>query len=154
MYCADDLGFKDENVNPFDSYPPTLTEDPTPGSESFPPFPAVAPVPAAPPATHATSTQYPPHKLRSCEKKTDLYILQPERLNTSGLSYPLKGKLTNCHVTRCERYVSFSMKIFVRALFDVNCCVYSLKQFQAVQRPEDTTYKFNIIGSRYTLPMW
>ncbi|XP_043272509.1 voltage-dependent calcium channel subunit alpha-2/delta-3 isoform X2 [Venturia canescens] len=100
---SDDSIYKDDNANPFDSYPPSLTEDPTPGSDSFPPFPAVAPAPAAPPTTHATSAQYPPHKLRSCEKKTDLYILQPERLNTSGQSYPLKGKLTNCHVTRCER---------------------------------------------------
>ena len=95
--------FKDDDGNQFDSYTPGLTEDPTPGSETHPSYPAVAPAPAAPPATHATSTQYPLHKLRSCEKKTDLYILQPERLNTSGQSNPLKGKLTNCHVTRCER---------------------------------------------------
>ncbi|XP_071455009.1 voltage-dependent calcium channel subunit alpha-2/delta-3 isoform X2 [Hetaerina americana] len=40
---------------------------------------------------------------RPCNKRTDLYILQPERLNTSGLFNPLKGKLTNCHVTGCER---------------------------------------------------
>lgn len=38
-----------------------------------------------------------------CDKRVDLYILQPDRLNTSGLSNPLKGKLTNCHVTGCER---------------------------------------------------
>ncbi|XP_067207897.1 voltage-dependent calcium channel subunit alpha-2/delta-3 isoform X6 [Linepithema humile] len=66
-------------------------------------FPAIAPaLPASPPTTRATSAHY-PRKLRSCEKKTDLYILQPERLNTSGQSNPLKGKLTNCHVTGCER---------------------------------------------------
>lgn len=41
--------------------------------------------------------------VRPCDKRTDLYILQPERLNTSGQSNPLKGKLTNCHVTGCER---------------------------------------------------
>lgn len=41
--------------------------------------------------------------LRPCDRKVDLYILQPERLNTSGQSNPLKGKLTNCHVTGCER---------------------------------------------------
>lgn len=41
--------------------------------------------------------------VRPCDKKVDLYILQPERLNTSGQSNPLKGKLTNCHVTGCER---------------------------------------------------
>ncbi|XP_044741537.1 voltage-dependent calcium channel subunit alpha-2/delta-3 [Chrysoperla carnea] len=38
-----------------------------------------------------------------CDKRVDLYILQPDRLNTSGLSNPLKGKLTNCHITGCER---------------------------------------------------
>ncbi|XP_017785728.1 PREDICTED: voltage-dependent calcium channel subunit alpha-2/delta-3 isoform X2 [Nicrophorus vespilloides] len=41
--------------------------------------------------------------VRACDRKVDLYILQPERLNTSGQSNPLKGKLTNCHVTGCER---------------------------------------------------
>lgn len=37
---------------------------------------------------------------RPCDLKTDLYILQPERLNSST---PLKGKLTNCHSSGCER---------------------------------------------------
>lgn len=47
--------------------------------------------------------------IRPCDKKVDLYILQPERLNTSGQSNPLKGKLTNCHITGCERYfINFS----------------------------------------------
>ncbi|BES90285.1 Calcium channel [Nesidiocoris tenuis] len=40
---------------------------------------------------------------RPCNKKVDLYVLQPDRLNSSGLNNPLKGKLTNCHVTGCER---------------------------------------------------
>jgi len=40
---------------------------------------------------------------RPCDRKVDLYALQPERLNTSGQNNPLKGKLTNCHVTGCER---------------------------------------------------
>lgn len=42
--------------------------------------------------------------VRRCDRKIDLYVLQPERLNTSGQSNPLKGKLTNCHITGCERY--------------------------------------------------
>lgn len=42
--------------------------------------------------------------VRQCDRKVDLYVLQPDRLNTSGQSNPLKGKLTNCHVTGCERY--------------------------------------------------
>nr|XP_022915064.1 voltage-dependent calcium channel subunit alpha-2/delta-3 isoform X1 [Onthophagus taurus] len=41
--------------------------------------------------------------VRPCDRKVDLYVLQPDRLNTSGQSNPLKGKLTNCHVTGCER---------------------------------------------------
>lgn len=41
--------------------------------------------------------------VRACDRKTDLYILQPDRLNISGQANPLKGKLTNCHVTACER---------------------------------------------------
>ena len=42
---------------------------------------------------------------RPCDKRVDLYILQPDRLNTSGQFNPLKGKLTNCHITGCERWV-------------------------------------------------
>uniref|UniRef100_A0A6P7F144 Voltage-dependent calcium channel subunit alpha-2/delta-3 isoform X2 n=1 Tax=Diabrotica virgifera virgifera TaxID=50390 RepID=A0A6P7F144_DIAVI len=41
--------------------------------------------------------------IRPCDRKVDLYILQPEKLNTSGQSNPLKGKLTNCHSSGCER---------------------------------------------------
>ncbi|XP_017878460.1 voltage-dependent calcium channel subunit alpha-2/delta-4 isoform X2 [Ceratina calcarata] len=69
--------------------------------ERFPRLPAVAAAtPAFPSATRATTGHYPHRKLRSCEKTTDLYILQPGRLNSSN---PLKGKLTNCHDSGCER---------------------------------------------------
>lgn len=37
---------------------------------------------------------------RQCDLRTDQFVLQPERLNTST---PLKGKLTNCHSSGCER---------------------------------------------------
>lgn len=30
-------------------------------------------------------------------------MLQPEKLNQGGQNNPLKGKLTNCHVSGCER---------------------------------------------------
>ncbi|XP_027839354.1 voltage-dependent calcium channel subunit alpha-2/delta-3 isoform X4 [Aphis gossypii] len=40
---------------------------------------------------------------RTCRKSVDLYVLQPNRLNMSGSFNPLKGKLTNCHATGCER---------------------------------------------------
>lgn len=41
--------------------------------------------------------------VRLCDRKVNLYILQPDRLNTTGQSNPLKGKLTNCHYSGCER---------------------------------------------------
>ncbi|XP_049277922.1 voltage-dependent calcium channel subunit alpha-2/delta-4 isoform X1 [Anopheles funestus] len=44
-----------------------------------------------------------PAHARPCDLKTDLYVLQPERLNSSGQNNPLKGKLTNCHSSGCER---------------------------------------------------
>ncbi|XP_037043821.1 voltage-dependent calcium channel subunit alpha-2/delta-4 isoform X2 [Bradysia coprophila] len=50
-----------------------------------------------PPTPRVTTNQ---HNSRPCDLKTDLYILQPERLNSST---PLKGKLTNCHSSGCER---------------------------------------------------
>ena len=42
-------------------------------------------------------------EIRRCDRKVDLYVLQPDKLNTSGQNSPLKGKLTNCHITGCER---------------------------------------------------
>ncbi|XP_050452759.1 voltage-dependent calcium channel subunit alpha-2/delta-3 isoform X1 [Cataglyphis hispanica] len=99
----DDLIFTDNGeTHDFDSLTSVdSTEEATSDENNiFMRFPIIAPV--SPPTTRATSAHY-PRKLRSCEKKTDLYILQPERLNTSGQSNPLKGKLTNCHVTGCER---------------------------------------------------
>lgn len=61
--------------------------------------------PSTPKATAAPAT--PQAKLvpdssftRPCDLKTDLFVLQPERLNSST---PLKGKLTNCHSSGCER---------------------------------------------------
>ncbi|XP_046806243.1 voltage-dependent calcium channel subunit alpha-2/delta-4 isoform X1 [Lucilia cuprina] len=44
-----------------------------------------------------------PNNARRCDLRTDLYMLQPERLNQGGQNNPLKGKLTNCHVSGCER---------------------------------------------------
>lgn len=41
--------------------------------------------------------------IRPCDRKVDLYVLQPDKLNTSGQGNPLKGKLTNCHSSGCER---------------------------------------------------
>jgi hypothetical protein len=70
-------------------------------------WPPTAPptVLSAPPTRH-TSTSIPfSGPARPCEKRVDLYALQADRLNTSGAFNPLKGKLTNCHVTGCERCI-------------------------------------------------
>lgn len=56
----------------------------------------------APPATKYTPGNG--SMPRPCEQLVHLYNLQPDRLNTSGLFNPLKGKLTNCHSSGCERY--------------------------------------------------
>ncbi|CAB3369336.1 Hypothetical predicted protein [Cloeon dipterum] len=61
------------------------------------------PEPMTPPPPPRPTTPIPIGPARPCEKRSDLYVLQPERLNTSGSFNPLKGKLTNCHVTGCER---------------------------------------------------
>lgn len=45
------------------------------------------------------------YDIRLCDHKVDLYVLQPDKLNSSGQNNPLKGKLTNCHYTGCERYI-------------------------------------------------
>ncbi|XP_011505045.1 PREDICTED: voltage-dependent calcium channel subunit alpha-2/delta-4 [Ceratosolen solmsi marchali] len=85
-----------------DPYPPDLMDEVT--VENVPSYPPVLQPPMAPVATtYSTTTNLPPHKLRTCEKKTDLYILQADRLNSSGQGNPLKGKLTNCNVSGCER---------------------------------------------------
>lgn len=105
LFFTDDLFNNNEDMHNFESLiPGDSTEEAMPEKNNmFIRFPAIAPItPVSPPTTRATSSHY-PGKMRVCEKKTDLYILQPERLNTSGQSNPLKGKLTNCHVTGCER---------------------------------------------------
>lgn len=63
--------------------------------------PVVIQKPAATP-TQTTSNKIIPDAsfTRPCDLKTDLFVLQPERLNSST---PLKGKLTNCHSSGCER---------------------------------------------------
>ncbi|KAL7039794.1 hypothetical protein ACKWTF_000119 [Chironomus riparius] len=73
-----------EKVTPAQPLPPRIVSP----ANAAPGGPRVVPDPA-----HA----------RPCDLKTDLYLLQPDRLNQSGQSNPLKGKLTNCHASGCER---------------------------------------------------
>lgn len=70
------------------------------GGKDLPPSPTVNPIP---PPAKTTKPNPPRLHARTCQKRADLFILQPGRLNNSGLFNPLKGKLTNCHVTGCER---------------------------------------------------
>lgn len=68
--------------------------------------PLVEEAPSSPPTSNSGSAAAPTvntSRLRPCDKRVDLYVLQPERLNSSGAANPLKGKLTNCHATGCER---------------------------------------------------
>ncbi|TGZ32239.1 Voltage-dependent calcium channel subunit alpha-2/delta-3 [Temnothorax longispinosus] len=120
----DDLVFSDdEETHEFESLTPADSTDEVTSDENnvYVRFPVVAPAtPASPPTTRATSAHY-PMKLRACEKKTDLYILQPERLNTSGQSNPLKGKLTNCHVTGCESVQKIRHTNLILLVVDTLC---------------------------------
>lgn len=54
---------------------------------------------------------------RTCRKSVDLYVLQPNRLNMSGSFNPLKGKLTNCHATGCERYYNAITYVLLFSLY-------------------------------------
>ncbi|XP_049817631.1 voltage-dependent calcium channel subunit alpha-2/delta-3 isoform X1 [Aethina tumida] len=91
---------EDLGENYYDQYPTGEEEDIiiSPPSNSY--SPSFIPPYESDPLEGVDMGQY---GVRRCDRKTDLYILQPERLNTSGQSNPLKGKLTNCHVTGCER---------------------------------------------------
>lgn len=106
LFCIDKPDFRNaDDGNPFETYPSNLNDDNKLTDNDG--LPEVTAAQSTSSQTnnnnHPVPAQYKINKVRTCEKRTDLYILQPERLNTSGQSNPLKGKLTNCHVTGCER---------------------------------------------------
>ena len=45
---------------------------------------------------------------RPCDKAVTLYELNEARFNRDGKPVPVKGKLTNCHSSECERYDFFN----------------------------------------------
>lgn len=106
----DDLDYTDDYENsPFDSYGenenliPTLNEKiPEQSVNNINIQPEIVyPVNVNPsPGKRFSSNNSSP---RPCDKRVFLYNLQPDRLNTSGIFNPLKGKLTNCHASGCER---------------------------------------------------
>ncbi|XP_046753352.1 voltage-dependent calcium channel subunit alpha-2/delta-4 isoform X1 [Diprion similis] len=149
----DEPAYTDYDTNHVESYQPKYSQEAAPETEELPappaagPAPAPAPAPAVPPATHAThASYYAGRRIRACEKKTELYILQPERLNTSGLSNPLKGKLTNCDESGCERPFSVQ-KIqhtnLILLVVDTTCpCgskLLSIEPIEALTEPEACT---------------
>uniref|UniRef100_A0A1B6DYJ0 Voltage-dependent calcium channel alpha-2/delta subunit conserved region domain-containing protein n=1 Tax=Clastoptera arizonana TaxID=38151 RepID=A0A1B6DYJ0_9HEMI len=99
--------YADYETNNFDQYgtntgPPPDINRVVPNEDNLPPN-IPPPPPAEPPVHQQSGPPYNRSHARPCIKKVDLYILQPSRLNNSGSFNPLKGKLTNCHVTGCER---------------------------------------------------
>ena len=42
---------------------------------------------------------------RPCDKQVTLYELNEASFTRGGKTVPVKGKLTNCHSSECERYV-------------------------------------------------
>ena len=45
---------------------------------------------------------------KPCDKQVTLYELNEERFYKGGKPVPVKGKLTNCHSSECERYDFFN----------------------------------------------
>ena len=52
---------------------------------------------------------------KPCDKQVTLYELNEERFYKGGKPVPVKGKLTNCHSSECER---FEFVFFLKLLFD------------------------------------
>lgn len=93
-------GDEESETEDYDYYfQPQESDDATTTSETERYIPPVQkPLPASGPRIIPD-----PLHARPCDLRTDLYILQPDRLNVTGQSNPLKGKLTNCHSSGCER---------------------------------------------------
>ncbi|XP_059617030.1 voltage-dependent calcium channel subunit alpha-2/delta-3 isoform X2 [Phlebotomus argentipes] len=96
----DDINYSDDYDTNFD-YPPISNDYVTAPEIIFERPTQPPPRPVTPPPGPRVIPD--PNHARPCDLKTDLYILQPDRLNSSGQSNPLKGKLTNCHSSGCER---------------------------------------------------
>ena len=53
---------------------------------------------------------------KPCDKQVTLYELNEERFYKGGKPVPVKGKLTNCHSSECERY-DFLIKVAIFCTF-------------------------------------
>ncbi|XP_055382086.1 voltage-dependent calcium channel subunit alpha-2/delta-3 isoform X2 [Condylostylus longicornis] len=96
----DETTYTDEYEN-FDDYSPNEEDE----FETYttPEFETTTVPPKIQKPTTGARSPPDPKNARKCDMKTDLYVLQPDRLNQSGQNNPLKGKLTNCHSSGCER---------------------------------------------------
>jgi Neuronal voltage-dependent calcium channel alpha 2acd len=77
----DDFAYNEEYVMPDEAPPDVPEEEPV----------TTAPSPKVPPPLLPRVVPDPAHA-RPCDLKTDLFVLQPDRLNSSGQSNPLKVK--------------------------------------------------------------
>ena len=57
---------------------------------------------------------------KPCDKQVTLYELNEERFYKGGKPVPVKGKLTNCHSSECERYDFLIIGIYFFALLLMN----------------------------------
>lgn len=94
----EDTSYSDYDESDYNFHPNEMNEATTAQNERVTP----------PPRSSIPSASGPriipdPLTARPCDLRTDLFVLQPDRLNVSGQSTPLKGKLTNCHSSGCER---------------------------------------------------
>ena len=78
-----------EDYDTPDYFPQEIEDNTTPEIEKVTPHPA-PPRTAIPPAAGGPRVIPDPNHARPCDLKTDLYLLQPDRLNSSGQSNPLK----------------------------------------------------------------
>lgn len=88
-YEDEDIPVYEDEYDPPEYGPQEFEDHVTPEIEKATPQPN-PPVRAAPPVVGGPRVVPDPAHARPCDLKTDLYLLQPDRLNSSGQSNPLK----------------------------------------------------------------
>lgn len=87
-YDEEDVPVYEDEYDPPEYGPQEIDDHATPEIEKVTPHPATPRVVAPPPGGPRVVPD--PAHARPCDLKTDLYLLQPDRLNSSGQSNPLK----------------------------------------------------------------
>lgn len=88
-----DIPIYEDDYEPPEYGPQEFDEHATPEIEKVTPPPS--PPRVVPPMTGGPRVIPDPAHARPCDLKTDLYLLQPDRLNSSGQSNPLKVSLVS-----------------------------------------------------------